>query len=46
MDEIGSFPGRYNRLFFLQNVQMALQPNQPPIQWVLEVKRPGRDADH
>jgi hypothetical protein len=31
--------------------RMALGPTQPPIQWVpgavsLEVKRPGREADH
>jgi hypothetical protein len=24
----------------------VLGPTQPPIQWVLEVKRPGREADH
>jgi hypothetical protein len=31
--------------------KMALEPTQPPIKWVpgalsLEVKRPGREADH
>jgi hypothetical protein len=25
---------------------LALGPIQPPIQWVLGVKRPGREADH
>ena len=50
MDEPGSFSGRDNNVFFLQNVQMALQPNQPPIQWIpvafsAVVRRKGYETD-
>jgi len=31
----GSIPGRGKGFFLLQNVQTALGPTQPPIQWVM-----------
>jgi hypothetical protein len=44
----GSIPGGGNGgiSFFTTASRPALVPNQPPIQWVPEVKRPGREADH
>jgi hypothetical protein len=55
LDDRGSsvrFPaGAGNFLFTTAVSRTALEPTQPPIQWVLEtlsleVKGPGREADH
>jgi hypothetical protein len=46
-----SSPGRVKNFVFSASSRPVLGPTQPPIQWVqwalsLEVKRPGREADH
>jgi hypothetical protein len=54
LDNRGSrvrFPAGLGISLFTTVSRMALGPPQPPIQWVpgalsLEVKRPGREADH
>jgi hypothetical protein len=54
MDDRGSrvrFPARTGNFSLHHAFRTALGPTQPPIQWVpgslsLEVKRPGREADH
>jgi hypothetical protein len=38
--------GRAKNFLFSTSCGPALRPNQPPIQWILGVKRPGREADH
>jgi hypothetical protein len=44
-------PGRVKNFLFSTSSRTALEPTQPPIQWVTGalspgVKRPGREADH
>jgi hypothetical protein len=54
LDDRGSrvrFPAGAGIFLFTTASRTALEPNQPPIQWVpgalsLVVKRPGREADH
>jgi hypothetical protein len=54
LDDRGSrvrFPTGAGIFLFTTVSRLALGPTQPPIQWVpgalsLEVKRPGREADH
>jgi hypothetical protein len=54
LDDRGSrvrFPARLGIFHFTSASRTALEPTQPPIQWVsgalsLGVKRPGREADH
>jgi hypothetical protein len=54
LDDRGSrvqFPAGLGIFLFTAMSRPALMPTQPPIQWVprslsLEVKRPGREADH
>jgi hypothetical protein len=47
-----SIPGRSKRFFLYSTVSRpALEPTQPPVQWVLQalvpkIKQPGREADH
>jgi hypothetical protein len=41
-----SSPGRDKNFLFSKSSRPALGSTQPPIQWVPEVKRPGREADH
>jgi hypothetical protein len=37
---------RIENFLFSTSSRPALGPTQPPIQWVLGVKRPGRETDH
>jgi len=52
MDDQSLIPGRVLGVLFLDTMsRLALQPIQPPIQWVLEVLLPrikqlGLEADH
>jgi hypothetical protein len=46
LDGLGSNPVRDNISVFSIKSRLALPPPQPPIQWVLGVKRQGREADH
>jgi hypothetical protein len=39
-------PGRFKNFLLSTSARLALASTQPPIQWVPEVKRPGREADH
>jgi hypothetical protein len=39
-------PGRVKNFKFFISSRPALGSTQPPIQWVLGVKRQGREADH
>jgi hypothetical protein len=41
-----SSSGRVKNLLFSKSSRPALGSTQPSIQWVSEVKRPGREADH
>jgi hypothetical protein len=50
LDGRGLIPGRGSKLFS-RAFMPALEPTQPPIQWVpitlsRGLKRPGREADH
>jgi hypothetical protein len=45
-DGFGSTPGRARGFYIHHSVQRALGPTQPPVQWLLGVKRPGREAGH
>jgi hypothetical protein len=40
-----SGPGRVKNVLFSTSSRSALEPTQPPIQWVPGVKRPRREAD-
>jgi hypothetical protein len=40
------FPEWARDCSLLENVRPALRPTQPPIKWVLGVKRQGREPDH
>lgn len=42
----GSNPERGKRLFSFPKCRLALDPTQPPAEWVLEVKQQGREANH
>jgi hypothetical protein len=39
-------PKEQETLLYSTASRPALKPIQPPMQWVPEVKRPGREADH
>jgi hypothetical protein len=45
LDGQGSIISRWKISFFSTASRPALGPTQPPIQWVPEVKRQGREAD-
>jgi hypothetical protein len=40
-----SSPGRVKNFYFSISSRPALESTQPPVQWVLGVKRPGHEAD-
>jgi hypothetical protein len=42
----GSSPGRVKNFLFSTFSRQAMGSTQPPIQWVLGVKRSEREADH
>jgi hypothetical protein len=47
LDDRGSIPVRPWDFFHLATVsRLAFGLTHPPIQWIAEVKRPGREADH